>query len=719
MPDTDQIDSRIIEPLINAIIKDPHAEVRRAALRAVVRLPLPAEGWIAVGGMVYNLLRTGVFALLNGGEPPPVPLVDAIEAAAFIPVQQVREALQRILLLEDATVRRAAAHALAAAGDPSGTRVLIDALGDANPWDRYQTSKSIYRVRHNTGPFQEELRTRCREEEYGSARFWLALSLAALGEVEPLQGLFRDLQRGDCDMVELAKNPEESTFAGRIPQDALPLLRHIAADQNFDYGIRHIAEDLVGLAEPGQAAPARNEQPTTEATPEIESLLDDLVVRTKQFGADMLGMDHLLAQRLNETQGRFMVEPMKLFGYYRRLKHFHGPRMHVAWMASRAPLHAVTATLAARLDSDDAGERADAADLIELAARYRESHGAPYFGGGGDAPDTLTSFQPHLDFRAFGLTPGGTPPGYVGGVDPWPAAEEEAVRKAAPKAAPPPPEPAKPAAPADEVRLGAASLSTVKPGDRFVAAFAAYVPELENQVREEMRKRSRRSEPQLDMKTCRWRRGTSVQVVVTGEHLTADPPVDEFVWEGGRTVLAFEIAITAGAPLGNTVLKFNVFMAGIRVAMLPIEIEISASPGAPREGRVSVDPPHTAFASYASADRLRVMDRVTEIRNSAGIDIFEDCLDLRPGEEWKPALEREIQKRQMFFLFWSEHAKASPWVDWEWRTALHDKGIDAIALRPLQPMDQAPPPAELTKFHAEDPIMIIRDHYARRAGAKT
>ena len=95
------------------------------------------------------------------------------------------------------------------------------------------------------------------------------------------------------------------------------------------------------------------------------------------------------------------------------------------------------------------------------------------------------------------------------------------------------------------------------------------------------------------------------------------------------------------------------------------------------------------------------------------------CLDLRPGEEWKPALEREIHKRQLFFLFWSEHAKASPWVDWEWRTALHDKGIDAIALRPLQPMDQAPPPAELMKFHAEDPIMIIRDYYARRAGAKT
>src|SRR5882672_6330746 len=104
MPETGQIDSRIIAPFVNAILKDPDAEVRRAALRAVVRLPLPAESWIAVGGIVYDLLRSGVFALLHGGQQPPVPLVDAIEAAAFIPVRQVREALQRILLLEDATV---------------------------------------------------------------------------------------------------------------------------------------------------------------------------------------------------------------------------------------------------------------------------------------------------------------------------------------------------------------------------------------------------------------------------------------------------------------------------------------------------------------------------------------------------------------------------------------------------------------------------------------
>jgi hypothetical protein len=174
--------------------------------------------------------------------------------------------------------------------------------------------------------------------------------------------------------------------------------------------------------------------------------------------------------------------------------------------------------------------------------------------------------------------------------------------------------------------------------------------------------------------------------------------------------------VAPNAPLSSTVLKFNVYIAEARVAALPLEIQINARGCAPRETRVSTQPPRTAFASYSSADKLRVLERVSEISLSAGIDIYQDCLDLRPGEQWKPALEREIQARQMFFLFWSAHAKASTCVEWEWRTALKQKGLDAIELRPLEPVDQAPPPAELASLHFNDPLMMIREYYARQAG---
>jgi hypothetical protein len=42
---------------------------------------------------------------------------------------------------------------------------------------------------------------------------------------------------------------------------------------------------------------------------------------------------------------------------------------------------------------------------------------------------------------------------------------------------------------------------------------------------------------------------------------------------------------------------------------------------------------HSAFASYAAADRPRVLDRVAELVNVASIDVFVDCLSLHPGEK--------------------------------------------------------------------------------------
>jgi hypothetical protein len=189
--------------------------------------------------------------------------------------------------------------------------------------------------------------------------------------------------------------------------------------------------------------------------------------------------------------------------------------------------------------------------------------------------------------------------------------------------------------------------------------------------------------------------------------------VEEFVWEGGRTVLSFEVAVAADAPAGSTVLKFSVYITDVRVAVLPLEIGIAAQSKTGRETHVTAEPPAKAFASYASADRLRVLERVSEIRQSAGIDIFQDCLDLHPGEQWKPALEREIRERDLFFLFWSAQARQSTWVDWEWRTALKEKGLDAIELRPLQPVEEAPPPPELAALHFNDPLMVIRAYYAR------
>ena len=85
-----------------------------------------------------------------------------------------------------------------------------------------------------------------------------------------------------------------------------------------------------------------------------------------------------------------------------------------------------------------------------------------------------------------------------------------------------------------------------------------------------------------------------------------------------------------------------------------------------------------------------------------------DCLSLRPGDEFKKTLRSEIQQREIFLLFWSRHAQASKWVEWEWRTALRFKKREAIQPHPLDSVTIAPPPKELAMLHFGDPYMMMR-----------
>jgi len=697
------LDTSQVAPLLTALVKEPSADARKKLLKAVVRLPLHPEGWIGVAATICYLLESGAFAFLHGGEPPSLPLEDVIAEAAFVPVRQVRDALRGILSLEHPAARKAAARALAVAGDPSGARELLRQLHESDRNERYEAAKHIYRLRDGIKPFASELNRMFDGEKEGSIKLWLALSLGVVGEPERLEILFNDVQQGKCDLVEFFINPAECELAEPIPPAIVPILERLANNHDQEPAIRDLAAHLFDLSRPAN----RKEEPgppddgdaaqSARVSRQVEIVLDEMVA-SSEGDAPVGDFANQLADIMNDARGRFSPDVNKLFGYYRKARAFYALRMELAWALSRAPLGAVVELVASQLGSDDAAERGEAAELLELVARYRTTVYAPYFGGGGcggvEAGPSDVSVEPEttLDFRDYGLTARGTPPGYVGGGASW----NETM-----------------AVPA--VHLAAAVQQTARPGDRFVAAFAAYVQEQEKKVLEEMARRCPHSEPQLDMKACRWRLGTPVTIVAAGEYLSVDPPIEEFVWEGGRIVRSFEITVATNAPLGSTVLKFNVYIAEARVAALPVEIQINTHGVAPRETRVSTQPPRTAFASYSSADKLRVLERVSEISLSAGIDIYQDCLDLRPGEQWKPALEREIQARQLFFLFWSAHAKASAWVEWEWRTALKEKGLDAIELRPLEPVDQAPPPAELAALHFNDPIVMIREYYARQA----
>ena len=112
---------------------------------------------------------------------------------------------------------------------------------------------------------------------------------------------------------------------------------------------------------------------------------------------------------------------------------------------------------------------------------------------------------------------------------------------------------------------------------------------------------------------------------------------------------------------------------------------------------------HSAFLSYASEDRGRVAAIKQGMRKTRpDIDLFFDVESLRSGDRWEEKIFQEIDKRDVLFLFWSQHAKDSVFVNKEWRYALEKKGINFIEPCPIEPPNICPPPVELNMMHFND-----------------
>ncbi len=263
----------------------------------------------------------------------------------------------------------------------------------------------------------------------------------------------------------------------------------------------------------------------------------------------------------------------------------------------------------------------------------------------------------------------------------------------------------------EPVLLGASAPKAVKPGDEFTARFVAYEKRSEEEVRGLLEKLSPEVEPVLGVHECQWQYGTRVTIRLSGRGLVIDPPEQEFSWAGGRTLLDFDVNVPNQAPEGTVVLKFDAAIEGIVVARLRLDLEIAVQAVSEGNATARAEPAQSAFASYSSKDRLRVLDRVAAVKISAGIEVFLDCLDLHPGEEWKPRIDNEIRQRDLFLLFWSKNASESKWVMWELDTALKEKGEHALQLHPLDP--DIKPPAGLEELHISDVTMWVRKAYER------
>jgi len=199
-------------------------------------------------------------------------------------------------------------------------------------------------------------------------------------------------------------------------------------------------------------------------------------------------------------------------------------------------------------------------------------------------------------------------------------------------------------------------------------------------------------------------RGTVMTVRVRVEDIPVEPLEDTILWDGEIGNANFAVTVPADLPAGPRPGTVSIFVGGFQIARLAFMLQVG--PGAAvcqalptQERRV-----RTAFISYASEDEHEVLARVQGMRKAMpGLDVFFPPMDMESGEKWKERLQKEILERNILYLFWSKAASISTWVDWEWRYALKERGLDFISPCPLVRPQAVPPPAELAdKLHFDD-----------------
>ncbi|MBW7947648.1 MAG: toll/interleukin-1 receptor domain-containing protein, partial [Sphingomonadaceae bacterium] len=205
------------------------------------------------------------------------------------------------------------------------------------------------------------------------------------------------------------------------------------------------------------------------------------------------------------------------------------------------------------------------------------------------------------------------------------------------------------------------------------------------------------------------------QPIVEGALITATPRLEGFQFNPPSVALGFfedwhrfEFKLRAtSAPLNqatNGQLTFTV--EGVIVADLPLSIFVGETVAASSTASASRKAYDAIFCSYSRKD-MEIVQRVERAYTILGLEYLRDMLSIRSGEDWSHALEKLIERADIFQLFWSSTSATSKHVEMEWRYALKLPNKPDNFIRPVyweQPMPPVPEPLQHLHFAFDDTL---------------
>ena len=182
-------------------------------------------------------------------------------------------------------------------------------------------------------------------------------------------------------------------------------------------------------------------------------------------------------------------------------------------------------------------------------------------------------------------------------------------------------------------------------------------------------------------------------------------------WMGGITSVEFGVKVLSGFNVKKLIAKLTIAINGIPAGNIKFRIKVQKDVAVFE----TIDAPtkatkyKNAFISYASSDRNEVLRR-TQMLSASGISFFQDIMNLKPGELWEKSLYKEIDRCDVFYLFWSSSAKSSKWVKEEYKYAQNlqasGKEIEIIPI-PIEGPPAPLPPDELSHIHFNDGFLYF------------
>ena len=182
--------------------------------------------------------------------------------------------------------------------------------------------------------------------------------------------------------------------------------------------------------------------------------------------------------------------------------------------------------------------------------------------------------------------------------------------------------------------------------------------------------------------------GTVLEIQPVFSAVRCRPRRRTITWNEALAEVAFQVQAVAPAGV-DEICRGNVLVSahGLLIAQIPVSFSVAAGhdAGMPGLRTSSAQMISQVFGSYAHSD-ADVVTRFRAAYRALGIHLFIDTLDINGGEPWRRFLEEQIERSDLFQLFWSAAAAASKAVEDEWQHALGVAANGPVGARFIRPV---------------------------------